>query len=131
MIDFVTKVVPGKSAEGFKNFSNNEWFFPIHFKGNPNVPGVLQLEAMAQMLTIALTTLPGNKGKVTHAISHIVKFKKEIHPGQKLEIKTKVHNWSRGICKGSGKGFVDAIEVCEAEMIITIPDILENYLPRL
>ena len=130
MIDCVTKVKPGKFAEGFKNFSNNEWFFPIHFKNNPNVPGALQLEAMAQMLTVALTTLPGNKGKVTHAISHIVKFKREIHPGQKLIIKTEVDSWSRGLCKGRGKGFVDNVEVCEAEMTITIPDILEKYLPK-
>ena len=84
MIDHVTKVTPGKTAEGYKNFTNNEWFFPVHFKGHPNVPGVLMLEAMAQMLTVAITTLPGNKGKVTHAISHEVKFKKEIQPGQIL-----------------------------------------------
>ena len=77
---FVDKIVdlkPGKTAIGIKNFSYNEWFFPVHFKGHPNVPGVLMLEAMAQMLTVAITTLPGNKGKVTHAISHEVKFKKE------------------------------------------------------
>ena len=77
MIDYVTKFSPGKFAEGYKNFTNNEWFFPIHFKGNPNVPGALQLEAMAQMLTVAITTLPGLKGKVTHALEHNVKFKKE------------------------------------------------------
>ena len=130
MIDCVTKVIPGKVANGYKNFTNNEWFFPIHFKDNPNVPGALQLEAMAQMLTVALTTLPGNKGKVTHAISHVVKFKKEIHPGQKLIIKTEVDSWSRGLCKGKGKGFVNDVEVCEAEMTITIPDILEKYLPK-
>ena len=69
MIDYVTEVVPGKIANGYKNFTNNEWFFPIHFPGHPNVPGALQLEAMAQMLTVAITTLPGNKGRVTHAIS--------------------------------------------------------------
>ena len=74
MIDFVTEVVPGKLAHGYKNFTNNAWFFPIHFPGHPNVPGALQLEALAQMLTVAITTLPGNKGKVTHAISH--KFKR-------------------------------------------------------
>ena len=61
--------------------------FPIHFPGHPNVPGALQ-RALAQMLTVAITTLPGNKGKVTHAISHKVKFK-EILPGEKLEIETK------------------------------------------
>ena len=78
MIDYVTKVIPGKMANGYKNFTNNEWFFPIHFPGHPNVPGALQLEALAQMLTVAITTLPGNKGRVTHAISHTVKFKREI-----------------------------------------------------
>ena len=130
MIDHVTKVKPGVFAEGYKNFTNNEWFFPIHFPGNPNVPGALQLEALAQMLTVAVTTLPRNKGKVTHAISHTVKFKKEIHPGQKMIIKTKVLSWNRGICKGSGQAFTDGELACEANMTITIPDILKKYLPN-
>ena len=130
MIDQVTKVTPGKIAEGFKNFTNNEWFFPVHFPGAPNVPGALQLEALAQMLTVAITTLPGNKGKVTHALSHVVKFKREIVPGEKLEIETKVLSWSRGICKGVGKGIVANEIACEAEMIITIPEILDKYIPK-
>jgi 3-hydroxyacyl-[acyl-carrier-protein] dehydratase len=130
MIDHVTKVKPGHFAEGYKNFTNNEWFFPIHFPGNPNVPGALQLEALAQMLTVAITTLPKNKGKVTHAISHIVKFKKEILPGQKMIIKTKVDSWNRGICKGVGQGFTDGELACEASMTITIPDILKKFLPK-
>ena len=130
MIDYVAKVKPGKLAEGYKNFTNNEWFFPIHFPGAPNVPGALQLEAMAQMLTVAITTVPGNKGKVTHAISHKVSFKKEIFPGQKLIIKTKVESWSRGICKGSGKGIIDGEIACEADMIISIPEILKKFLPK-
>ena len=57
MIDFVTCVEPGKFAHGYKNLSNNEWFFPKHFPGHPNFPGALQLEALAQMLTVAITTL--------------------------------------------------------------------------
>lgn len=130
MIDSVTKVSPGIFAEGFKNFTWNEWFFPIHFKGNPNVPGALQLEALAQMLTVAITTLDGNKGKVTHAISHVVKFKKEVHPGDKFIIKTKVNSWKRGICEGFGQGIVNDIVACEANMIITVPDILDQYLPK-
>ena len=130
MIDQVTKVTPGKIAEGFKNFTNNEWFFPVHFKGHPNVPGVLMLEAMAQMLTVAITTLPGNKGKVTHAISHEVKFRKEIQPGQKLVIETKVNSWKRGLCDGYGKGLVDGEIACEANMLITIPEILLKYSPK-
>ncbi len=130
MIDYVTMVVPGKFAKGYKNFSNNEWFFPIHFPGHPNVPGALQLEAMAQMLTVAITTLPGNKGKAAHAISHNVKYKREIVPGEKLEIETKVLSWNRGICKGTGKGIVSGELACEAEMTLTIPDILNKFLPK-
>tara|TARA_B110000971_G_C19841847_1_gene422909 strand:+ start:328 stop:801 length:474 start_codon:yes stop_codon:yes gene_type:complete len=130
MIDFVTSVSPGKYANGYKNFTNNEWFFPQHFPGNPNVPGALQLEAMAQMLTVAITTMNGLKGKVTHALSHEVKFKKEIFPGQKLEIKTKVISWSRGICKGHGQGIVEGELACEANMMITIPEIFTKYLPK-
>jgi len=72
MIDYVTEVLPGKFANGYKNLNESEWYFPIHFPGNPNMPGALQLEALAQMLTVAITTLPGLKGKVTHAISHEV-----------------------------------------------------------
>ena len=104
MIDYVTKFIPGKMANGYKNFTNNEWFFPIHFPGHPNVPGALQLEALAQMLTVAITTLPGNKGKVTHAISHTVRFKREIKPGEQLILKTKVLSWKRGICDGFAQG---------------------------
>ena len=130
MIDYVTKLKPGYYAEGYKNFTNNEWFFPIHFKGNPNVPGALQLEAMAQMLTVAITTLPGLKGKVTHALEHKVRFRKEVLPGQTLYIETTVLSWKRGICNGKGIGYTDGEVACEAEMLITIPDILDQYLPK-
>ena len=84
MIDYVTLVVPGKLANGYKYFTNNEWFFPIHFPGHPNVPGALQLEAMAQMLTVAITTLPGNKGIESRFYTCAVKYKREIVPGEKL-----------------------------------------------
>ena len=99
MIDYVSKVKPGEFAEGYKNLPHDEWFFPIHFPGNPNMPGALQLEALAQMLTVAITTLPGNKGRITHAISHEVKFKKEVLPGRKYHIKTKVNSWKEGYAK--------------------------------
>ncbi|WP_440938047.1 3-hydroxyacyl-ACP dehydratase FabZ family protein [Candidatus Pelagibacter sp.] len=130
MIDFVSEVLPGKFANGYKNLNEDEWYFPIHFPGNPNMPGALQLEALAQMLTVAITTLPGLKGKVTHAISHEVKFKKEVKPGRKYEIQTKIINWNRGICKGLGQGFTDGELACEAKMTITIPEILKSFLPK-
>jgi 3-hydroxyacyl-[acyl-carrier-protein] dehydratase len=130
MIDYVDEYEPGVFANGFKNLTNNEWFFPVHFQGAPNMPGALQLEAMAQMLTVAITSLPGNKGKVTHALSHKVRFRKEVFPGDCLRLETKVLSWKRGVCKGIGKGFVKGELVCDAEMLITIPEIFEKYLPK-
>jgi 3-hydroxyacyl-[acyl-carrier-protein] dehydratase len=108
----------------------NEWFFPKHFPDAPNMPGALQLEALAQMLTIAITTLPGNKGKTTRFVSTSLKFRKEIVPGDKLVIETKVNFWSRGVVKGVGTGYTKGTIACEAEMTITIPDIIEQYLPK-
>ena len=130
MIDHVDEVIPGESAKGYKNLTMNEWFFPKHFPDAPNMPGALQLEALAQMLTIAITTLPGNKGKTTRFISTSLKFRKEILPGDKLVIETKVNFWSRGVVKGVGTGYTKGTIACEAEMTITIPDIIEQYLPK-
>jgi len=130
MIDHVEWVVPGVSAKGHKNLTLNEWYFPKHFPGAPNMPGALQLEALAQMLTVAITTLPGLKGKVTHALEHKVRFRKEVLPGQTLYIETTVISWNRGICKGRGIAYTDGEIACEAEMLITIPDILDQFLPK-
>lgn len=130
MIDYVDEVIPGKSARGYKNLTINEWYFPVHFPGGPNMPGALQLEALAQMLTVAITTLPGLKGKVTHAMKHIVRFRKEVLPSDKFLIETQVLSWSRGICKGKGIAYTNGEIACEAEMLITIPEILQQYLPK-
>jgi len=94
------------------------------------MPGALQLEALAQMLTVAVTTQPGLEGKVTHALSHTVRFRKEVVPGDRFEIETEVISWSRGICKGRGIGRTNGDIACEADMLIAVPDILEQYLPR-
>lgn len=129
MIDVVEDVLPGKYAKGYKNLTMNEWYFPKHFPDGPNMPGALQLEALAQMLTVAITTLDGMEGKVTHALDHRVKFRKEVVPGDKFEIETEVLSWRRGVCKGVGKGIVNGEVACEADMLITIPEVLKQYLP--
>ena len=129
MIDHVDEVLPGKYARGYKNLTMNEWYFPVHFPDGPNMPGALQLEALAQMLTVAVTTLPGLRGKVTHALQHTVRFRKEVLPGKKFEIDAQVISWNRGICKGRGIATVDGEVACEADMLITIPEILEQFLP--
>jgi 3-hydroxyacyl-[acyl-carrier-protein] dehydratase len=129
MIDGVDEVIPGKSAKGFKNLTNNEWFFPPHFPDAPNMPGALQLESFAQMLTIAVTTMPGNKGKFTRFISNTMKYHKEIVPGDKMIIETEITFYRRGLFKGTGKAYTNGELASEATMVICIPDIFEQFLP--
>ena len=130
MIDRVSEVEPGEFAKGYKHLTNNEWYFPVHFSDGPNMPGALQLEAMAQMLTVAITTQEGLKGSVTHALEHTVRFRKEVVPGDTLSIEAFVDSWRRGICKGHAFGYTDGDVACEAKMLITIPDILNRYTPK-
>lgn len=130
MIDFVTEVIPGVSAKGYKNLTNNEWFFPAHYPGDPNMPGCLQLEALAQMLTVAILTQQGLAGKYVYALKHTIRYKKEVHPGDRLDIEAKVQSWRRGICTGKVKGYVDGDVCVEADMMIAVPDIFNQYIPK-
>ncbi len=130
MVDYITEVIPGKGAKGYKEFLKDEWFFPIHFPGEPNVPGALLLEALAQTLTIAITTLPGLEGKTTRFISFDMHCKREVLPEERLDIETEVLSWRRGICKGHGVGMVNGKLACESDMVIAIPTILAQYRPR-
>lgn len=129
MLDYVTNVVPGKRAAGYKVFREDEWFFQVHFPGEPNVPGAFQLEALAQLLTVTITTLPGLAGETTRFISFGMKCMREILPGEKLSMQVEVLSWKRGIAKGRGRGTVNGEPACEADMVITIPTILNQFLP--
>ena len=58
MIDHASKVVPGKSAEGYKFLSKDQWFFKVHRPNDPNMPGMLQTEALIQMSALIVQTMP-------------------------------------------------------------------------
>lgn len=58
MIDHVTEVVPGKKADGYKDLKEDEWFFKVHWPKDPNMPGMLQIEALTQMSALSILTLP-------------------------------------------------------------------------
>lgn len=130
MIDRVTEVLPGRYAKGYKNFTNNEWFFPIHFPGNPNVPGCLQVEAMSQMLTVAITTCEGMEGKVAHGYKVNVTFHEEVHPGDRLDLEAQVFSFKRGLCKGHVVASVGGKMVAEMDNTILIPEIFYQYRPK-
>lgn len=81
MIDRVEEVVPGKSCVAYKNVTINEPFFTGHFPGNPIMPGVLMVEALAQTGAVSILSLPENKGKnaIFGGINNL-RFKKQVVP---------------------------------------------------
>ena len=130
LIDRVTEVIPGEYARGYKNVTNNEWYIPVHFPGDPNMPGCLQVEAMAQMLTVAILTTGGMEGKIVHGYKHAGIFHQEIVPGDRLEMDARILSFKRGLCRGKVQGYVDGKLACELESTIIIPDIFNQYKPN-
>jgi 3-hydroxyacyl-[acyl-carrier-protein] dehydratase len=130
-LDHVDEIVPGRYAKGFKNYTINEWFFPVHYPTMPNVPGLLQLEALSHLAILLFLTLPGNKGLITNSLSvNNIKFKKRVVPGMKFCMEAELHSWKRGIAKCSTKGIVNGEEITYADWVFTIPDILDKYKPK-
>ena len=122
MIDHANKIIPGKSAEGYKLLKKNEWFFKVHWPGDPNMPGMLQTEALIQMSALIVQTLLGNKGKTLYLVdANNLKFIKKILPGDKLKIFSKLTSWKRGLIKFDAEGFVESKKTCRASFTIVIP----------
>ena len=131
MIDYATEVIPGKSSIGFKDLKIDEWFFKVHWPGDPNMPGVLQIESIVQMASLSILTLPNNMSKLMyiHSVEKVM-FKKKILPGERLIIETNVLNWKRGIGKFQGSGFVNKKLACEAIFTLILPDEFYKYSVR-
>lgn len=131
MVDYITEVIPGKSAKGFKHLTANDWFFKCHFEGDPSMPGMLQVEAMVQTAALALLTLDGNKGQVCYlSKANNLRFIKKIVPADTLEMETEILSFKRGIASAVGKGYVKGELVVEAEFILAVPHILDQFMKR-
>jgi UDP-3-O-[3-hydroxymyristoyl] N-acetylglucosamine deacetylase/3-hydroxyacyl-[acyl-carrier-protein] dehydratase len=107
---------------GIKNVTVNEPFFDGHFPGNPVMPGVLQIEAMAQVGGILLLNILEKPEEYWAYLVSVDKarFKKPVVPGDQLVLKMEFVSLKRGICKMIGKAFVDGTVVSEAELISSL-----------
>ena len=85
MIDEVEEYIPGESCIAYKNVSEDEYYFKGHFPGNPIMPGVLMVEALAQTGAVAILSMEENKGRnaLFGGINNL-KFKKQVVPGDQL-----------------------------------------------
>lgn len=130
-IDEIKNVIPGKSAEGVKVFTYNEWFFPAHFDDEPTVPGFIQVESLVQTFIMTFLSIEEYRGKKTSFLNILnASFKRKIIPGERLDIKATLDYFKRGIAKGRAESFVNDVPTCSAEFIIGVPDVLECYKPK-
>ena len=91
MIDEVEQYIPGESCTAYKNIKEEEYYFKGHFPGNPIMPGVLMVEALAQTGAVAILSMEENKGKnaLFGGINNL-KFKKQVIPGDRLKLEVKI-----------------------------------------
>ncbi len=122
LVDRVVEFEEHKRAVGIKNVTINEPFFQGHFPGNPIMPGVLIIEAMAQVSGV-LAILSGVKGRNTVFMGiEKAKFRKPVIPGDQLRIEVNVIRTRMSVWKFTGTATVDGNTVAEAEFTAMVTD---------
>ena len=121
LVDRIVEFVEDKRVVGIKNVTINEPFFTGHFPGHPIMPGVLILEAMAQVSGMIMLTKGENTGKVPYFMSiNKVKFRKPVFPGDTLRLEADVVRLRSTTCLLQTKAFVGDELCCEAELMCTL-----------
>ena len=121
MIDEVEEYVPGESCVAYKNVDKEEYYFEGHFPGNPIMPGVLMVEALAQTGAVAILSMEENKGKnaLFGGINNL-KFKKQVVPGDRLKLEVEIIKKKGPIGIGKAIATVDDKIVVKGELTFAI-----------
>ena len=121
LVDKITEIEEGKRVKGYKNVTINEPFFQGHFPEYPVMPGVLVLEALAQVGAVAVLSMEQFKGKnPLFAGADKVKWRRQVMPGDKLELECEIIKIKGPIGIGKALATVEGKKACEAEIMFAI-----------
>ncbi len=121
LVDRIVELEEGVRAVGIKNVTVNEPFFQGHFPEYPVMPGVLILEALAQVGAVALLKLPANHGKIAFfAGIDGLRFRKQVFPGDTLRLEIELTKMRGPVGKGTARATVDGDLVAEGELMFAL-----------
>ena len=121
LVDRITECTPGEGAKGLKCVTANEPFFPGHFPGFRVMPGVLIIEALAQVGAVALLTQEENQGKLAlFGGIKSARFKQQVRPGDVLELSCQLTARKGPVGFGTAEARVDGQLACKAELTFAL-----------
>lgn len=121
LVDKVVEIEEGKRVVGIKNVTANEPFFQGHFPEYPVMPGVLIVEALAQVGAIAVLKMEENEGKLGFLAGiDKCRFKRQVKPGDQLKLEVEIIRMRGAIGKGKGIATVDGEVACEVEIMFAL-----------
>jgi 3-hydroxyacyl-[acyl-carrier-protein] dehydratase len=119
----VTSVSAGQAATGVWRLTGDEWFFPGHFPGRPTLPGVLMIEAMAQLGAVAVLLDQRFTGKLPlFGGIDAARFRRQVVPGDTLELAVELTRMTSRGGRGTGVASVDGVTCAQSDLLFVVVD---------